>query len=117
MTGWKSWPSPIATPRHHRHHDVRTWRPWRNASNTSTACDACRQNAPGSFERPSVAWTFQAENTKLKAPTVGSHEYLRMQALSRIYLDNIENIQSSWVTRPRNRSDALRHGANDLGRS
>jgi cyclic dehypoxanthinyl futalosine synthase len=31
-----------------------------------------------------IAWTFQAENTKLKAPTVGAHEYLRMQALSRI---------------------------------
>jgi cyclic dehypoxanthinyl futalosine synthase len=44
-----------------------------------------------------IAWTFQAEHTKLKAPTVGAHEYLRMQALSRIYLDNIPNIQSSWV--------------------
>jgi cyclic dehypoxanthinyl futalosine synthase len=45
-----------------------------------------------------IAWTFQAENTVLKAPAVGAHEYLRMQALSRIYLDNIPNIQSSWVT-------------------
>src|SRR5271170_1793319 len=34
-----------------------------------------------------IAWTFQAEHTKLKAPTVGAHEYLRTQALSRIYLD------------------------------
>ena len=63
-----------------------------------------------------IAWTFQAENTKLKAPTVGSHEYLRMQALSRIYLDNVENIQSSWVTPGREIGQiALRHGANDLG--
>ena len=63
-----------------------------------------------------IAWTFQAENTKLKAPTVGSHEYLRMQALSRIYLDNVENIQSSWVTQGREIGQiALRHGANDLG--
>jgi len=63
-----------------------------------------------------IAWTFQAENTKLKAPTVGSHEYLRMQALSRIYLDNIENIQSSWVTQGREIGQiALQHGANDLG--
>jgi len=45
-----------------------------------------------------IAWTFQAENTRLKAPTVGAHEYLRTQALARIYLDNIPNIQSSWVT-------------------
>jgi cyclic dehypoxanthinyl futalosine synthase len=63
-----------------------------------------------------ITWTFQSENTKLKAPTVGAHEYLRMQALSRIYLDNIENIQSSWVTQGREIGQvALRHGANDLG--
>jgi cyclic dehypoxanthinyl futalosine synthase len=63
-----------------------------------------------------IAWTFQAENTKLKAPTVGAHEYLRMQALSRIYLDNIPNIQSSWVTQgPDIGQVALTHGANDLG--
>ena len=63
-----------------------------------------------------IAWTFQAENTKLKAPTVGAHEYLRMQALSRIYLDNIPNIQSSWVTQgPDIGQVALKYGANDLG--
>ncbi len=63
-----------------------------------------------------IAWTFQAENTRLKAPTVGSHEYLRTQALSRIYLDNIENIQSSWVTQGREIGQvALHYGANDLG--
>ena len=63
-----------------------------------------------------IAWTFQAENTRLKAPTVGAHEYLRMQALSRIYLDNIPNIQSSWVTQGQQIGQiALRYGANDLG--
>ena len=63
-----------------------------------------------------IAWTFQAENTRLKATTVGAHEYLRMQALSRIYLDNIDNIQSSWVTQGREIGQvALQHGANDLG--
>ena len=63
-----------------------------------------------------IAWTFQAENTKLKAPTVGAHEYLRMQALSRIYLDNIPNVQSSWVTQgPEIGQVALKYGANDLG--
>src|SRR5881409_3914496 len=45
-----------------------------------------------------IAWTFQAEHTKLRAPTVGAHEYLRTQALGRIYLDNFPNVQSSWVT-------------------
>ena len=63
-----------------------------------------------------IAWTFQAENTKLRAPTVGANEYLRMQALSRIYLDNVPNIQSSWVTQGLEIGQvALKYGANDLG--
>lgn len=63
-----------------------------------------------------IAWTFQAENTKLKAPTVGAHEYLRTQALARIYLDNFANVQSSWVTQgPDIGQVALKFGANDLG--
>ena len=63
-----------------------------------------------------ICWTFQAEHTKLKAPTVGAHEYLRTQALGRIYLDNFENIQSSWVTQGLEIGQvALKFGANDLG--
>ncbi len=63
-----------------------------------------------------ISWTFQAENTKLNAPTVGAHEYLRTQALGRIYLDNFENIQSSWVTQGLEIGQvALKYGANDLG--
>jgi cyclic dehypoxanthinyl futalosine synthase len=63
-----------------------------------------------------IAWTFQAEHTKLKAPTVGAHEYLRTQALSRIYLDNFPSVQSSWVTQgPEIGQVALQFGANDLG--
>ena len=63
-----------------------------------------------------IGWTFQAEHTKLKAPAVGAHEYLRTQALSRIYLDNFENIQSSWVTQGTDIGQiGLRYGANDLG--
>jgi len=63
-----------------------------------------------------ISWTFQAEHTRLKAPTVGAHEYLRTQALSRIYIDNIPNIQSSWVTQgPEIGQVALQFGANDLG--
>ena len=63
-----------------------------------------------------IAWTFQAEHTKLKAPTVGAHEYLRMQAIARIYLDNIPNLQSSWVTQGQDIGQvALKFGANDLG--
>ena len=74
-----------------------------------------QQDASGGFTA-FIAWTFQAENTRLKAPTVGAHEYLRTQALSRIYLDNVPNIQSSWVTQGLEIGQvALRFGANDLG--
>lgn len=63
-----------------------------------------------------ICWTFQSQNTRLRAPTVGAHEYLRTQALSRIYLDNFENVQSSWVTQgPEIGQIALKFGANDLG--
>ena len=63
-----------------------------------------------------ICWTFQPENAVLKAPTVGSHEYLKTQALARIYLDNIPSIQSSWVTQGQEVGQvALKYGANDLG--
>ncbi len=74
-----------------------------------------QQDATGGFTA-FIAWTFQPENTRLKAKSVGAHEYLRMQALSRIYLDNIPNIQSSWVTQGLEVGQvALTYGANDLG--
>jgi cyclic dehypoxanthinyl futalosine synthase len=63
-----------------------------------------------------IAWTFQPENTRLKVPTAGGSEYLRTQALGRIYLDNFPNVQSSWVTQgPDIGQVALKFGANDLG--
>ena len=63
-----------------------------------------------------IGWTFQAEHTMLKAPTLGADGYLRTQALSRIYLDNFENVQSSWVTQGLAIGQiALKFGANDLG--
>ncbi|MDX2226375.1 MAG: cyclic dehypoxanthinyl futalosine synthase [Verrucomicrobiae bacterium] len=64
-----------------------------------------------------ICWTFQKDkNIPLRAETVGSHEYLRMQALSRIFLDNFENVQSSWVTQgPKIGQIALQFGANDFG--
>ena len=76
--------------------------------------------APGNAEAGHftafICWTFQAEHTKLKAPTVGAHDYLRTQALGRIYLDNFTNIQSSWVTQGQEIGQvALKFGANDLG--
>jgi len=64
-----------------------------------------------------ICWTFQPRHTVLKIdnPT-GVAEYLRTQALARIFLDNIENIQSSWVTQgPDIGQVALKYGANDFG--
>jgi cyclic dehypoxanthinyl futalosine synthase len=64
-----------------------------------------------------ICWTFQPENTVLKVerPT-GVVEYLRTQALSRIFLDNFPNVQSSWVTQgPDIGQVALKYGANDFG--
>lgn len=64
-----------------------------------------------------ICWTFQPQNTVLKVnrPT-GVAEYLRMQALARIFLDNFPNLQSSWVTQgPDIGQVALKYGANDFG--
>lgn len=63
-----------------------------------------------------ICWTFQPGNTRLRVPPVGAHEYLKTQALSRIFLDNFDNIQASWVTQgPKIGQIALQYGANDLG--
>lgn len=64
-----------------------------------------------------ICWTFQSDGTVLKAENpAGPYEYLRMQALARIYLDNIPNIQASWVTQgPQIGQVALKYGANDFG--
>ena len=75
-----------------------------------------QQDASGGFTA-FICWTFQPENTVLKIKRrTGVAEYLRMQALSRIFLDNFENVQSSWVTQgPDIGQIALKYGANDFG--
>jgi cyclic dehypoxanthinyl futalosine synthase len=63
-----------------------------------------------------IAWTYKAENTALGGGEVSSAEYLRTQAISRLFLDNVPNIQSSWVTQGKEIGQvALRFGANDMG--
>ena len=63
-----------------------------------------------------ICWTFQPENTVLKAQTVGATEYLRTLAIARIFLDNFDNMQSSWVTQgPKIGQISLEYGANDFG--
>ena len=69
--------------------------------------------------RAFISWTFQPDNTELgktvnQTPT--SFEYLLVQAVSRLYFDNIPHIQSSWVTQGMKIGQiALHFGADDLG--
>jgi cyclic dehypoxanthinyl futalosine synthase len=64
-----------------------------------------------------ICWTFQPEHTDMShIPPTGSHEYLKMLAVSRLYLDNFENLQSSWVTQGLKMGQlSLVFGANDMG--
>ncbi|MGQ3683819.1 MAG: cyclic dehypoxanthinyl futalosine synthase [Candidatus Loosdrechtia sp.] len=72
-----------------------------------------------------IAWTFQPKNTRLNLATlrkhaeiglIGSYDYLRTIAISRLYLDNFSNIQASWVTQGSKIAQlSLKFGANDMG--
>ncbi len=68
-----------------------------------------------------IPWSFQPGNTELsmgssRYATATAVDYLRVLAMSRIYLDNIENIQASWVTQGLKLAQvSLRFGANDFG--
>ncbi len=68
-----------------------------------------------------IDWTFQPDNTTYlkKHPDfkkASSLDYLKTTAISRIVLDNVANIQASWVTQPmKTASMALHAGCNDMG--
>lgn len=63
-----------------------------------------------------IPWSYQPGNTELGGTTATGVEYLKIVALSRIVLDNIHNIQASWVTQGAGPAQvALFFGANDLG--
>lgn len=64
-----------------------------------------------------ICWTFQPDHTELAhLPPAGSHAYLKMLAVARLYLDNFQNLQSSWVTQGLKIGQlALQFGANDMG--
>jgi len=78
------------------------------------------QDETGGF-RAFIMWSFQPMHTKLQKEGLvnyraSSNRYLRLLALSRLYLDNFKNIQSSWVTQGSYIGQlALMFGANDLG--
>ncbi len=64
-----------------------------------------------------IPWTFQPDNTEMSdIPEAGGFDYLKTLAVSRLYLDNIDNIQASWVTQgPKIAQISLLFGANDMG--
>ena len=63
-----------------------------------------------------IPWTFQPKNTRIDVEKKGSYYYLRVLAISRIFLDNFRNIQASWVTQGSGVAQmALFFGANDFG--
>jgi cyclic dehypoxanthinyl futalosine synthase len=64
-----------------------------------------------------IPWPFQPDNTAFAyLPKASAHTYLKMLAWSRIVLDNIPNIQASWVTQgPQIAQVSLFFGANDFG--
>ena len=64
-----------------------------------------------------ICWTFQPDHTDMAdVPPAGAFEYLKTQAIARLYLDNVANIQSSWVTQGAKIGQlGLYFGANDMG--
>lgn len=63
-----------------------------------------------------IPWTFQPNHTRMGIKPAGSVDYLKVLALSRIVLDNIPNIQASWVTQGDKIAQvSLVFGANDMG--
>jgi cyclic dehypoxanthinyl futalosine synthase len=78
------------------------------------------QDETGGF-RAFIMWSFQGKNTRLaeERPDIrkqSANRYLRLLAVARLFLDNIPNLQSSWVTQGSYIGQmALLWGANDLG--
>jgi cyclic dehypoxanthinyl futalosine synthase len=74
------------------------------------------QDETGGF-RAFIPWSFQPEGTRLdQVRRASGFDYLRTVAVSRLMLDNVPNIQSSWLTQgPKLGQIALQYGVNDMG--
>jgi cyclic dehypoxanthinyl futalosine synthase len=74
------------------------------------------QDETGGF-RAFIPWSFQPEGTHLgEVKRASGFDYLRTVAISRLMLDNLPNIQSSWLTQgPKLGQIALQYGVNDMG--
>ena len=63
-----------------------------------------------------IGWTFQPGHTELGGKEATTAEYLRTMAVARIVLDNVDNLQASWVTQgPKVGAASLAFGVNDMG--
>jgi cyclic dehypoxanthinyl futalosine synthase len=63
-----------------------------------------------------ICWPFQPMNTRLAPGDGSAHAYLRTNALARLFLDNVPNLQASWVTMGGGVAQAALHlGCNDFG--
>lgn len=63
-----------------------------------------------------IPWTFQPQNTRIDVTPASAVDYLRVLAVSRMFLDNIPNLQASWVTQGAKIAQvSLAFGANDMG--
>jgi cyclic dehypoxanthinyl futalosine synthase len=63
-----------------------------------------------------IAWSYQPDHTELAGSEATGIDYLRTLALSRIVLDNFDNLQASWVTQGGKVGQlSLAYGANDMG--
>ena len=74
------------------------------------------QDRTGGF-RSFIPWTYQAENNHLKGRTQAtSLEYLRLIAVARLFFDNVNHLQGSWLTTGKDIGQLTLHfGADDLG--
>jgi cyclic dehypoxanthinyl futalosine synthase len=74
------------------------------------------QDRTGGF-RSFIPWTYQPENNHLKGRTQAtSLEYLRMVAVARLFFDNVNHLQGSWLTTGKDIGQlTLHYGADDLG--
>ena len=73
------------------------------------------QDKTGGF-RAFIPWSFQPNHTKLSYPLPSGIDYLRMVALARLVLDNVDHIQAGWVTEGPDMVElALNFGADDFG--
>lgn len=63
-----------------------------------------------------IPWTFQSKNTQIPIEALTATDYLKTLAISRLILDNIDNLQASWVTQGAKMAQiSLEFGVNDFG--